>query len=201
MWTLKPICVLIIFFVGLTVSIKVRCNHPETIREDHIHYCCKHPDGHNDIIEMCANETKFKLPSKDEEALEDVTVAQLVAGTCFGKCVFQKFKFFKNHELDMNAVRQHYKEVHKMDPEYEREMISAFDHCHSRSEEETAKLMSFPFFRIKNVKFCDPKPSVVLSCVIYNFFHNCPKDRWAKTKECEETLEFAKKCKDALISM
>jgi len=42
-------------------GIKIDCENTEGINEEHIHYCCKHPDGHNDIIEDCAKETNFLL--------------------------------------------------------------------------------------------------------------------------------------------
>lgn len=32
----------------------------------------------------------------------------------------------------MNAVRTHYTSQHPEDPEYKREMIAAFDHCHGQ---------------------------------------------------------------------
>lgn len=113
----------------------VKCKDVQRIHEDHIHTCCKHPDGHNDITEMCAKQTNFKLPSAKEEAMEDLTVDQVMTGFCWAECVFNQSNFMDaNNNLNMTAVRTVFASVHSSDPEYEREMVSAFDHCHSKSK-------------------------------------------------------------------
>lgn len=105
----------------------------QRIHEDHIHTCCKHPDGHNDVTEMCAKQTNFKLPSAKEEAMEDLTVDQVMTGFCWAECVFNQYKFMDaDNKLNMTAVRSVFAKVHSSDPEYEQEMVSAFDHCHSK---------------------------------------------------------------------
>ncbi|XP_018803987.1 PREDICTED: general odorant-binding protein 66 [Bactrocera latifrons] len=197
--------VLIILSVSLVLklskSLKIDCDNPESIKEDRIHYCCKHPDGYQGVVDSCAKETGFKFIKHDEEAMVDITVDHAITGTCFGKCVFNKLEFMKGNDLDMTAVRAHFENKSKADPEYAKEMINAFDHCHGKSVENTAKFLSNPIFRQANAEFCDPKPAVILACVIREFFHNCPADRWAKTEECNTVLEFSKKCKDALTTI
>lgn len=113
-------------------AIKIDCDNPDAIKEDHIHLCCKHPDGHNDIIEACSKETGFKMPSPNEEAIVDITADRAIAGTCFGKCVFAKYNFIENDNLNMDAVRKHYVIAHPDDPEYVKEMVNAFDRCHGK---------------------------------------------------------------------
>jgi len=71
----------------------------------------------------------------------------------------------------------------------------------SKGEENTSMFLSKPLFKQMSKQFCDPKSSVVLACVIRQFFHNCPADRWSKTKECEDTLAFSKKCQDSLATL
>ncbi|XP_017146496.1 uncharacterized protein LOC108158571 [Drosophila miranda] len=199
---MKPI-VLLTFtcLIWFASGISIDCENPEAINEEHIHYCCKHPDGHNDIIEKCAKETGFQLPSQTEEAMVDITADRAIRGTCFGKCVFGSLNFMKGEELDMEAVRNYFSSKFADDSEYAKEMISAFDHCHGKSEENTSKFLSKPIFRQMSHQFCEPKSSVVLACVIRQFFHNCPADRWSKTKECEDTLAFSKKCHDSLATL
>jgi len=119
------------------MGIRIHCRDVERIHEDHIHYCCKHPDGHNDVTELCAKKTKFKLPSINEEALEDVTVDQAMTGTCYAMCVFDHYKFMDKKKLNMKAVKDHYETVYKSDPEYVEEMLNAFDHCHSKGKSST----------------------------------------------------------------
>ncbi|XP_017078829.1 general odorant-binding protein 66 [Drosophila eugracilis] len=194
---LYTFCSLIWFARG----IKIDCENPDSIKEEHIHYCCKHPDGHNDIIEDCAKETNFMLANKNEEALVDITADQAIRGTCFGKCVFKKLNLMKDSELDMDAVRKYFTDKFFDDPEYVKEMINAFDHCHGKSEENTSLFLSKPLFKQMSQHFCEPKSSVVLACVIRQFFHNCPADRWSKTKECEDTLAFSRKCQDSLATL
>ncbi|XP_034107255.1 general odorant-binding protein 68 [Drosophila nasuta] len=186
-----------------STAIRVHCRDVERIHEDHIHYCCKHPDGHNDVTEQCAKQTKFKLPSRDEEAIEDLTVDHVMTGTCFAKCVFDHYNFMDNDKLNMTAVRNHYQTTYKEDPEYVKEMISAFNLCHSKSEDATAEFLSTSIVRAfsSSAYSCKPMPSVVLACVIHRFFHNCPRNRWSNTTECVETLAFSKKCKDVLTTM
>ncbi|CAD7014822.1 unnamed protein product [Ceratitis capitata] len=196
---------IIIFAFGLalkpTSSLKIDCDNPDSIQEDHIHYCCKHPDGYQEFIDACVKETGFQYGKPEEEAMVDITVDRAITGTCFGKCVFSKLEFLKDNELDMSAVRKHFEDKFKTDPEYAREMINAFDHCHDKSVEHTTKFLSNPLFRATNGEFCDPRSSVILACVIREFFHNCPADRWSKTEECSTVLEFSKKCKDALTTI
>ncbi|XP_034480040.1 general odorant-binding protein 68 [Drosophila innubila] len=194
---------LALLLLKLITGIRIHCRDVKSIHEDHIHYCCKHPDGHNDVTESCAKKTKFKLPSRDEEALEDVTVDQAMSGTCWAKCVFDHYKFMDKDKLNMQAVRNHYQTNYKSDPEYVTEILSAFDHCHSKSEEATAEFLSTSLVRAfsSSAFFCKPMPSVVLACVIHKFFHNCPRSRWSNTTECVETLAFSKKCKDVLTTM
>ncbi|XP_043070226.1 uncharacterized protein LOC6571141 [Drosophila grimshawi] len=185
-----------------SVGIRVHCRHVERIHENHIHLCCKHPDGHNNVTEMCAKQTNFKLPSKDEEAIEDLTVDQVMTGSCWADCVFEHYKFMVNGSLDMEAVRSHYRTFHKQDPEYETEMLIAFERCHLKREEATAEFLSSNAVRaFSSSKYCKPKASIILSCVIQSFYHNCPSSRWSFTHECLETLAFAKKCKDVLTTM
>ncbi|XP_011177871.1 general odorant-binding protein 66 [Zeugodacus cucurbitae] len=195
----------IIFACGLLLkfgnSLKIDCDNPESIKEDRIHYCCKHPDGYQEFVDSCAKETGFKFIKHDEEAIVDITADHAILGTCFAKCIFNKLQFMKGDDLDMPAVRKHYEGKFKTDPEYAKEMTNAFDHCHSKSIENTAKFLSNPIFHVPGAKYCDPKPSVILACVIREFFHNCPADRWAKTEECNTVLEFSKKCKDALTTI
>ncbi|TDG48353.1 hypothetical protein AWZ03_005308 [Drosophila navojoa] len=200
MWRL--IFVLALLLVYTALGIRVNCRHMERIHEDHIHYCCKHPDGHNDVSELCAQKTNFKLPSKTEEAMEDNTVDAVMTGSCWAKCVFDHYKFLVNDTLDMLAVRSHYKSVHRLDPEYETEMLAAFDECHSKAVEATSIFLSMPIVRaFSSANMCKPLSSVILSCVIQTFFHNCPRSRWSNTTECLETLAFSKRCKDALTTM
>ncbi|XP_030388526.1 general odorant-binding protein 68 [Scaptodrosophila lebanonensis] len=195
-------CLLLILLVPQVYTVRVHCRHMERIHEDHIHYCCKHPDGHNDVSESCAKKTNYRLPGPNEEDIIDNTVDQVMGSTCFGECVFNHYKFLKNNTLDMEAVIHHYKTVHKEDPEYETEMLQAFDKCHSKSEDATAMFLELPIIRaFSSSTHCNPKPSIILSCVIYNFFHNCPRNRWSNSTECVETLAFAKKCKDVLTTM
>ncbi|SPP72846.1 Hypothetical predicted protein [Drosophila guanche] len=197
------LCVALAQLLQSVPAVRVHCRHVERIHEDHIHYCCKHPDGHDEVTEMCAKQTNFRLPSTQEEAMEDVTVDQVMSGTCWGKCVFDHYKLMDaNGTLDMIAVRSHYKQYHKSDPEYETEMLNAFQKCHSNTEDATSQFLSLPIVRaFATGKFCKPASSVILSCVIYNFFHSCPKSRWSNSTECEETRAFANKCKDVLTTM
>ncbi|XP_037715987.1 general odorant-binding protein 66 [Drosophila subpulchrella] len=197
-------CTILWCFISLiwfASGIKIDCENPEGINEEHIHYCCKHPDGHNDIIEDCARETNFLLPNQNEEALVDITADRAIRGTCFGKCVFSKLNLMKDKALDMDAVRTYFTEKFPDDPEYVKEMINAFDHCHGKSEEITSTFLAKPLFRQMSEHYCEPKSSVILACVIRQFFHNCPADRWSKTKECEDTLAFSKKCQDSLATL
>ncbi|XP_030388527.1 uncharacterized protein LOC115634772 [Scaptodrosophila lebanonensis] len=186
------------WYVG---AIKIDCEKPESVNEDHIHHCCKHPEGHNEIMEECSNKTGFPLPNPSEEAIVDLTPDHIIAGTCFGHCVMKALKFINDDKLDMEAVKKYYKERHPDDPEYVNEMISAFDHCHGKNEEGTAQFLSNPMFHSLSKNFCEPKASVIWACVIRQFFHNCPADRWSKSKECQDTLEFSKSCKDALATL
>ncbi|KAH8327137.1 hypothetical protein KR074_003810 [Drosophila pseudoananassae] len=187
--------------IWIASGIQIDCDKPETINEEHIHYCCKHPDGHNDIIENCAKETGFHLASQTEEALVDITADRAIRGTCFGKCILNKLNLMKDNNVDMDGVRKYFNTKFGDDPEYAKEMINAFDHCHGKSEDNTSKFLSKPIFKQMSQQFCEPKPSVVLACVIRQFFHNCPADRWSKTKECEDTLAFSKTCQDALATL
>lgn len=67
--------------------------------------------------------------------MEDLTVDQVMTGFCWAECVFNEYKLLDaDDKLNMTAVRNVFAAVHSSDPEYEREMISAFDHCHSRCE-------------------------------------------------------------------
>ncbi|XP_017114726.1 uncharacterized protein LOC108137523 [Drosophila elegans] len=196
------ICVVLSQLLDGPLAIRVHCRHTERIHEENIHHCCQHPDGQNDITEMCAKQTNFRLPNPDEEAMEDVTVDQAMGGTCWAKCVFDHFDLMQNNTLDMVKVRSYYKSYHKTDPEYETEMLNAYEKCHSKSEDATERFLSLPIVRaFSTAKFCKPTSSIIMSCVIYNFFHNCPKNRWSNTTECVETLAFAKKCKDVLTTM
>ncbi|KAI8037541.1 general odorant-binding protein 66 [Drosophila gunungcola] len=197
-------CIILLSFcclIWFASGIQIDCENAEAINEEHIHYCCKHPEGHNDIIEECAKVTNFMLASKNEEALVDITADRAIRGTCFGKCVFSKLKLMKDNALDMDAVRKYFTEKFADDPEYVKEMINAFDHCHGKSEENTSMFLSKPLFKQMSQHFCEPQSSVVLACVIRQFFHNCPADRWSKTKECEHTLAFSKKCQDSLATL
>ncbi|EDV56679.1 Odorant-binding protein 58b [Drosophila erecta] len=196
------ICVILSLLWEGLLAIRVHCRHTERIHEENIHHCCQHPDGHNDVTEMCAKQTNFRLPNPEEEAIEDVTVDQAMLGTCWAKCVFDHYNLMENNTLDMVKVRTHYKRYHQTDPEYETEMLNAYEKCHSQSEDATEQFLSLPIIRaFSTAKFCKPVSSIIMSCVIYNFFHNCPKNRWSNTTECVETLAFAKKCKDVLTTM
>nr|AAY55805.1 IP01869p [Drosophila melanogaster] len=159
-------------------------------------------DGHDDVTESCAKQTNFRLPSPNEEAIVDVTVDQAMVGTCWAKCVFDHYNLMENNTLDMDKVRSYYKRYHQTDPEYATEMLNAYEKCHTQSEEATEKFLSLPIVRaFSTAKFCKPTSSIIMSCVIYNFFHNCPASRWSNTTECVETLAFARKCKDVLTTM
>ncbi|XP_037941011.1 general odorant-binding protein 66-like [Teleopsis dalmanni] len=192
-------------FVTLLVvhicGLKIDCDNPDGINEDHIHYCCKHPEKPNKVLEDCSKETGFKWPNPKEEAFIDITPDRAIAGTCFSKCVFNKLNFIKGEDFNMEAVRKYYSDNHSNDPEYVKEMLNAFDHCHGKSEDNAAKFLSNPMFKTLSDDFCEPKSSVILACVIRQFFHNCPIERWSKSPECDRVLEFSKSCKDALISM
>ncbi|KAH8234418.1 hypothetical protein KR038_009516, partial [Drosophila bunnanda] len=184
------------------LAIQINCRHTERIHEENIHLCCKHPDGHDDVTEMCAKQTNFRLPNPNEEAIVDVTVDQTMVGTCWAKCVFDHYNLMVNNSLDMVKVRSYYKRYHQTDPEYETEMLNAYEKCHSESEKATEQFLSLPIVRaFGSSKFCKPTSSIIMSCVIYNFFHNCPKNRWSNTTECQEALAFTKKCKDVLTIM
>ncbi|EDW61438.1 uncharacterized protein Obp58c [Drosophila virilis] len=187
-----------VWFAG---ALKIDCDKTDTINEDHIHHCCKHPDGHNDIIASCANETGFKVPNPKEQAIVDLTAGRAIAGTCFAKCVFEKLNIMKDDNLDMDAVRKYLNDKYSDDPEYVKEMISAFDHCHGKTEENTAKFMSNHIFVQMSQHFCAPKSSVIMACVIRQFFHNCPADRWSKSAECENVLAFSQNCRDSLATL
>ncbi|EDW74306.1 Odorant-binding protein 58c [Drosophila willistoni] len=184
-------------------GIRINCNKPPPLNEDHIFTCCKHPDGHNDITEACAKETGFKLPGETFEAMVDITADQAMEGTCFGKCVFLKLNFLKKNttELDIEAVRKYFQTKNADDPEYAKEMINAFDHCHGKSEESVSKFFANPIFKHMSHKFCEPTSSVILACVIREFFHNCPDDRWDKSTICEETLAYSRSCNDSLTTL
>ncbi|EDW91836.1 uncharacterized protein LOC6531320 [Drosophila yakuba] len=196
------ICVILSLLCNGLLAIRVHCRHTERIHEENIHRCCKHPDGHNDVTEMCAKQTNFRLPNPNEEAIEDVTVDQAMLGTCWAKCVFDHYNLMENNTLDMVKVHSYYKQYHTTDPEYETEMLNAYQKCHSKAEDATEQFLSLPIIRaFSTAKFCKPTSSIIMSCVIYNFFHNCPANRWSNTTECVETLAFAKKCKDVLTTM
>ncbi|XP_017090876.2 uncharacterized protein Obp58b [Drosophila bipectinata] len=184
------------------LAVRIHCQNIERMHEENIHHCCKHPDGHNDVTESCALKTNFRLPSADEEAVEDVTVNQVMSGTCWAKCVVDHYNLLENNTLDMGKVRSYYKRYHTIDPEYEAEMVNAYEKCHSKSETALEQFLAMPLVtEFIKTKMCKPTSSIILSCVIYNFFHNCPRSRWAHTSECEETLAFTKKCKDAFTTM
>jgi len=72
--------------------------------------------------------------SSYEEAIEDVTVDQAMVGTCWAKCVFDHYNLMENNTLDMVKVRSYYKRYHTTDPEYETEMLNAYERCHSKCE-------------------------------------------------------------------
>ncbi|XP_017835524.2 uncharacterized protein LOC108594898 [Drosophila busckii] len=195
--------ILLCLLVTTLSGSRVNCHDKERIREDHIHLCCKHPDGHNVITETCAKQTKFNLPSSKEEAPEDLAAGDVMNGTCWAKCVFDNYKFLNHDALDMQVVRNHYKTFHQLDPEYESEMIAAFDQCHSKAEKAisdflSTRVLSYTIGKIHN---CKPMAAIILSCVIFHFFHSCPRSRWSNTTECMETLDFAKKCKRVLQTM
>ncbi|EDW09077.1 uncharacterized protein LOC6579246 [Drosophila mojavensis] len=180
---------------------EIDCDKTDAVNEDHVHYCCKHPDGHSDIIDSCSKETGFKMPSAKEQSLVDLTATRAISGTCFAKCVFEKMNVMKDDNLDMDSVKKYLNEKFSQDPEYVKEMINAFDHCHGKSEENVAKFMSNHVFVHMSQHYCAPKSSVIMACVIRQFFHNCPKDRWAKTKECENLLAFSQNCRDSLATL
>lgn len=85
-------------------------------------------------MDSCAKETGFNYIQSNEESIVDITADHATMGTCFAKCVFNKLQFMKGDELDMSAVRQHFESKYKADPEYAKEMINAFDHCHGKCE-------------------------------------------------------------------
>lgn len=66
----------------------------------------------------------------------DITADRAIRGTCFGKCVFSKLNLMKDNNLDMDSVRSLFTERFSDDPEYAKEMINAFDHCHGKSTEQ-----------------------------------------------------------------
>jgi len=104
------------------------------VNDEHIHYCCKHPEDQNEIVDNCAKETGFQLPKSQEKNILDITADRAIAATCFSDCVLNKLKFIKDHKLDMLAVKQHFQTKYNTDPEYSEEMINAFDHCHGKSK-------------------------------------------------------------------
>ncbi|XP_033154862.1 uncharacterized protein LOC117137492 [Drosophila mauritiana] len=196
------ICVIISLLLNGLEAVRVHCRHMERIHEENIHHCCKHQDGRDEVTETCAKQTNFHLPSPTEKAIVDVTVDQAMVGTCWAKCVFDHYNLMENNTLDMVKVRSYYKRYHQTDPEYATEMLNAYEKCHTQSEEATEKFLSLPIVRaFSTAKFCKPTSSIIMSCVIYNFFHNCPASRWSNTTECVETLAFARKCKDVLTTM
>ncbi|XP_017837082.1 general odorant-binding protein 68 isoform X2 [Drosophila busckii] len=186
----REMFILFAYLFWHSFAIQIDCNTTETINEDHIHLCCKHPDGHNELIANCAKKHHFKLPNDKEQSLIDLTADRAIAGTCFAQCVFKDLHFMSSNSLDMAAVRKHFQQTYAADAEYAKEMINAFDHCHGKSEDSAAQFSQL--FIHSNKEHCDPKPSVILACVIRDFFHNCPANRWAKTPECQQTLEFSK---------
>ncbi|XP_001987766.2 general odorant-binding protein 68 [Drosophila grimshawi] len=188
----------LVWFAG---AIQIDCDKTDQIHEDQIHHCCKHPDGHNQIMADCAKEHGFKLPNSNEQSMMDLTAGHAIAGTCFAKCVFDKLNFMKDDNLDMEAVKKSLLEKHSDDPEYVNEMIRAFNHCHGKVEENAAKFMSNPIFKHMTKDFCEPKSAVIMACVIRQFFHNCPSFRWAKTEECENLLQFSRNCTDSIATL
>lgn len=121
---------------GSVRATEIDCDDVDAVDEDRIHYCCKHPDGPNDLIEHCANQTGFRLPKRDEEAEVDIPADRLMRGNCFSQCVFDGLKFLKDHKVDMQTVREHFTKNFVDDPEYAKEMIDAFEVCKDAGESE-----------------------------------------------------------------
>lgn len=64
----------------------------------------------------------------------DITADRAIRGTCFGKCILNKLSLMKDNNVDMDGVRNYFNTKFSSDPEYAKEMINAFDHCHGKSE-------------------------------------------------------------------
>ncbi|KAM8711241.1 hypothetical protein ACLKA7_000389 [Drosophila subpalustris] len=193
---MKRIIFIAIAFFWSFVASEIDCDKAENVNEEHIHYCCKHPDDHNEIVEICTKETGFKLSNNREKSILDITADRAISASCFSDCILNKLKFLKDRKLDMLAVRQYFEKEYSNDPEYVREMISAFDHCHGKTQEKAAN-----FFKKHMHQRCNPNSSVILGCVVKEFFHNCPASRWSKSQECHEALELSKNCPDVFATL
>lgn len=64
----------------------------------------------------------------------DITADRAIRGTCFGKCILNKLNLMKDNNVDMDGVKKYFNTKFASDPEYAKEMINAFDHCHGKSE-------------------------------------------------------------------
>ncbi|XP_034480047.1 uncharacterized protein LOC117785891 [Drosophila innubila] len=184
------------YLLWSVVGSEIDCDQAENVNEDHIHYCCKHPDGQNEIVENCAKETGFKLKNALEKNILDINADRAMSASCFSDCILNKLKFLKDHKLNMLAVKQHFETEYSNDPEYGREMISAFDHCHGKTQENTSN-----FLHKHMHHHCNTSSSVILGCVVKQFFHNCPTNRWSITQECQDAWEFSKHCSDVFASL
>ncbi|XP_034102017.1 uncharacterized protein LOC117566584 [Drosophila albomicans] len=179
-----------------TVASEIDCDQADNINEGHIHLCCKHPEDENETVDSCAKETNFRMPSAQDHNVLDLTADGAISATCFSDCILNKMHFIKDHKLDMVAIKAYYEKKYSHDAEYASEMINAFDHCHGTTQRKEAN------FLMKHMPHsCNTNSSVILGCVVKQFFHNCPRNRWAQTQECKDTLEFSKSCPDAFASL
>ncbi|KAH8370341.1 hypothetical protein KR093_003128, partial [Drosophila rubida] len=175
---------------------EIDCDQADNVNEEHIHLCCKHPEDQNEIVDSCAKETGFKMPSAQDHNMLDITADRAISASCFSECILNKMHFLKDSNLDMAAIKAHYDKNYKHDTQYATEMINAFDHCHGTSE-----LWESNFLMNHMPHSCNTNASVILGCVVKQFFHNCPSSRWAQTQECHDALEFSKSCPDAFASL
>lgn len=126
---------------GSIPATDIDCDDVDAVHEEDIHYCCQHPDGHNELIERCANQTGFRLPKRNEEAEVDIPADRLMGANCFSHCVFDGLKFLVDNKVDMPTVREHFNTTFVADPEYAKEMIDAFELC-----KETGKLWIYSYY-------------------------------------------------------
>lgn len=131
---LGKVFVLCLSLIGTISATVINCDDVDAVDEEHIRSCCKHPDGHNELIERCANQTGFRLPNRDEEAEVDIPADRLITANCFSQCLFDALKFLKDQKVDMPTVREHFTKKFVEDPEYAKEMIDAFEVCKDSGE-------------------------------------------------------------------
>lgn len=151
---------------GSIPATEIDCDDVDAVHEEDIHYCCQHPDGHNELIERCANQTGFRLPKRDEEAEVDIPADRLMGANCFSHCVFEGLKFMKDNKVDMQTVREHFNTKFVADPEYAKEMIDAFEMC-----KEMGKLWTYFYYNTPLIFALMQAVNTVWRCSSMGFIH------------------------------